>query len=208
MVRHTESVLFVLYAQDMVADKHLSVIMHVRIGRYASEEDDLETFERDEEIIIHNYDTWSMDHTLALIIVPMLKQLKETKHGAPNVDCIDVPLRLKPTQMEISRYKEDGTTDKNFFRRWDYVLDEMIWAFEQIAADDDEEQFYSGECDIKWTPVDEDGNEVSEGASKYSRMDRGPNDTFKVDREGLEAHHKRIDNGTRLFGKYYRSLWD
>jgi hypothetical protein len=35
---------------------------------------------------IDRYDTWSMDHTLADIILPMLKQLKETKHGSPNVD--------------------------------------------------------------------------------------------------------------------------
>jgi len=108
--------------------------MYVRLGRYASEEDDLETFERDEDIVIHPYDTWSMDHTLALLIVPMLKQLKETKHGAPNVDTSDVPLFLKPTQLETVRYKEDGTTDKNFFKRWDYVMDEMIWAFEQMMT--------------------------------------------------------------------------
>ena len=69
--------------------------MFVRLGRYANEEDDLETFERDKDIVIHPYDTWSMDHTLALIIVPMLKQLKETKHGAPNVDASDVPMYLK-----------------------------------------------------------------------------------------------------------------
>lgn len=137
--------------------------MFVRLGRYANDEDDLETFERAVDIVIHRYDTWSMDHTLALIIVPMLKQLKETKQGAPNVDASDVPLFLKPSQLEVVRYKEEGTTDKNFFKRWDYVLDEMIWTFEQIADDDN---------------------------------------------DNLDEHHERINNGTRLFGKYYRSLWD
>ena len=164
--------------------------MYVRIGRYASEEDDLETFERDEDIVIHNYDTWSMDHTLALIIVPMLKQLKDTKHGAPNVDSDDVPEYLKPNEEELNKYNINGATDENFFKRWDYVIDEMIWAFEQIIDDDNDSQFYDhSECD--------------------------PNDSFeesvkklKVDREGLESHHERINNGTRLFGKYYRSLWD
>ena len=34
---------------------------------------------------IDRYDTWSMDHTLADIILPMLKQLNTEKHGAPNV---------------------------------------------------------------------------------------------------------------------------
>jgi hypothetical protein len=39
-------------------------------------------------------------------------------------------------------------------------------------------------------------------------MKHGPNDTFKVDREGMEAHQQKIDNGMRLFGKYYGALWD
>lgn len=181
--------------------------MYVRIGRYANE-DDGEDFRREEDIVIHPYDTWSMDHTLALIIVPMLKQLKETKHGAPNVETADVPLFLKPTQLEIARYREDGTTDKNFFKRWDYVMEEMIWAFEQIADEDNEEQFYSGNHDIKWVPCDKDGNEVSKEDATYHRMERGPKDTFKIDQEGMKKHYDRIDNGLRLFGKYYRSLWD
>jgi len=32
-------------------------------------------------------------------------------------------------------YKKDGTTDENFFKRWDWVMDEMIWAFEQKNKD-------------------------------------------------------------------------
>ena len=172
--------------------------MYIRLGRYASEDDDLETFKREEQVIIHRYDTWNMDHTLALIIVPMLKQLKETKHGAPSVDTSDVPLFLKPTQLEVVRYKEAGETDKNFFKRWDYVMDEMIWAFEQIVDDEDEKQFYSGESDIYW-------EELENGMSE---MKRGPKDTFKIDHEGLRKHNERISNGLRLFGKYYRSLWD
>jgi len=31
---------------------------------------------------------------------------------------------------------------------------------------------------------------------------------IKVDHKGLKAHNARIDNGLRLFGKYYRALWD
>ena len=35
---------------------------------------------------IDRYDTWSMDHTLADIVLPMLKQLQATKHGSPLVE--------------------------------------------------------------------------------------------------------------------------
>jgi hypothetical protein len=81
------------------------------------------------QITIHKWDTWSMDHTLSYIIVPMLIQLKDTKHGAPNVDYNDVPEELRPSEEWIKRYNYDGETDPYFFIRWDWILDEMIWAF-------------------------------------------------------------------------------
>lgn len=168
--------------------------MKVTIGPYKDDDNP-----RKEEIVIHDYDTWNMDHTLALIILPMLKQLKETKHGAPNVDSEDVPLELAmPHGWYEEKYNVDGETDLNFFKRWDYVMDEMIWAFEQILDDDSEQQFYSGESDIYWEKLE----------NGFSEMKRGPYDTFQVDREGLEKHNRRIEKGLTLFGKYYRSLWD
>ena len=44
---------------------------------------------------IDKWDTWSMDRTLSDIILPMLKQLKKDKHGAPFVDDEDVPTDLQ-----------------------------------------------------------------------------------------------------------------
>lgn len=81
------------------------------------------------QITIHKWDTWSMDHTLSYIIVPMLIQLKDTNHGAPNVDYADVPEELRPSEEWIKRYNYDGETDPYFFIRWDWILAEMIWAF-------------------------------------------------------------------------------
>ena len=43
---------------------------------------------------IDPWDTWSMDHTLAHIVVPMLKQLKEASISAGVVDNSDVPKEL------------------------------------------------------------------------------------------------------------------
>ena len=44
--------------------------MNVNIGPYLDAED----VSRQVEIKIDNYDTWSMDHTLGLIALPLLKQ--------------------------------------------------------------------------------------------------------------------------------------
>lgn len=82
-------------------------------------------------IKIHKWDTWSMDDALAPIILPMLVQLKETKHGAPMVDMKDVPKELRATKKQLNEYLKGGDTDPHHFERWDWILDEMIWAFEQ-----------------------------------------------------------------------------
>ena len=89
------------------------------------------------QIIIHPWDTWSMDHTLSLIILPMLKQLKETTHGAPAVSLKDVPESLWPIGEKGMSKLYQGETDKNYFKRWEYVLDEMIYAFDCKANKDE-----------------------------------------------------------------------
>lgn len=85
------------------------------------------------QVRIDNYDTWSMDYTLAHIVTPMLKQLKEKKHGAPFVDDADVPENLRRT---IPWDNEHYQTDDLWFARWDWVMDEMIFAFESKLNDD------------------------------------------------------------------------
>ena len=155
---------------------------------------------------IDKWDTWSMDHTLSHIILPMLKQLQRDKHGAPFVDDEDVPEELKSTSAPPKENEYD--TDENHFKRWDWVMSEMIFAFECKADNSWEDAFREGEHDILWVPVDKDGNEVPKGDHKYTEMRRGPNDTYKCDYEGMKVVQKRIDNGFRLFGKYYQALWD
>src|SRR6056300_1236892 len=96
----------------------------------------LDRREQKVKVRIDKWDTWSMDHTLASIVLPMLKQLKATTHGAPNVDPEDVPKELRPKKQDVLKYNEIGETDDKFFERWNWVLDEMIWAFEQKCRDD------------------------------------------------------------------------
>jgi hypothetical protein len=155
---------------------------------------------------IDRWDTWSMDHTLSYIVLPMLKQLQSEKHGAPFVDDEDVPEELKSTSAPPKENEYD--TDANHFKRWDYVLNEMIFAFEHKVDDSWEDDYRSGEHDILWVPVDKDGNEVPKGEHKFMQMSKGPKDTYECDYDGMEIVHKRMKNGFRLFGKYYEGLWD
>ena len=125
---------------------------------------DIPSYEEREEagtqIVIHSWDTWNMDNTLALIIHPMLIQLKNTMHGYPS-----------------------NLTEE----RWNEILDEMIWAFEQKNIDW-EEQYYG--------PFIHDEKHTLGGEFEW------------IDYDGLKAHHKRMSDAFKLFGEYYENLWD
>jgi hypothetical protein len=155
---------------------------------------------------IDRWDTWGMDHTLSYIILPMLKQLQATKHGSPLVEDSDVPEELRSTSAPPRENEWD--TDDNHHKRWDYVLNEMIFAFEHKVSDDWQDDFRSGNIDMKWIPVDADGKEVPKGEHKYYTMIDGPNHTYKCDYDGIQKIEERMQNGFRLFGKYYQGLWD
>lgn len=155
---------------------------------------------------IDKYDTWNMDATLTKIIIPMLKQLKATKHGAPFVDDEDVPEELKSTSAPAKENEWD--IDGNHFKRWNYVLNEMIFAFEHLNDSSWEDEYRSGIIHHIGVPIDENGNTVSKKEAKYYRMDQGPNHTYECDYDGIKAVEARMQIGFVLFGKYYRGLWD
>jgi len=147
---------------------------------------------------IDRYDTWSMDDTLAHIILPMLKQLNKTKHGAPFTEDEDVPEELRSTNADPKENEWD--TDSNHFKRWDYIMNEMIWAFEQKLSDDAEAQFF-----------DHSAYEEGEGKSNHDKWFKDVSEGLskvKYDKEGHAVWEERKKNGFRLFGKYYENLWD
>jgi len=122
---------------------------------------------------IDEWDTWSMDSTLADIILPMLKQLRASKHGSGYVDMEDVPEHLRYTTTESYDFQtvfdfyhkhEIKEGDCDIHTRWDWVMDEMIFAFEKRVEDTD------------W--------------------------------QATKEECERVQNGFRLFGKYYQGLWD
>ena len=81
--------------------------MKVNIGPYR--------VKRKVSVEIHDYDTWNADHTLALIIHPLLIKFSEQPHG----------------------YPADLTEDE-----WDTIIDKMIFSFSCSLDSDWEDQFY------------------------------------------------------------------
>jgi len=186
-------------------------LAHSRVGGYISNAAKAYLqFQHDRRVRVRidEHDTWSMDSTLGYIILPMLKQLKASKQGSPIVDDEDVPHMSKQgassnESMQGDLFDSDEYDQlcwKQYEERWEWVINEMIFAFESLVGNNEdwEDKYWSGESDICWEKV-EDG---------MSEMKLGPNNTRVWDKEGHTKEAERIQNGFRLFGKYYQGLWD
>ena len=142
-------------------------------------------------------DSWNADWTIAQIAHPLLKQLQETKHGAPRVDDEDVPEELRSTSCAPKENEWD--TDDNWFKRYEYVLDEIIFAMQEVANNYENEpemfekvrEMVFGEIDPKTMTGELDtGIEIIPSMAVLNK-----------------AYHERIQNGLMLFGVFFTSLW-
>jgi hypothetical protein len=150
-------------------------------------------------IQIDPYDTWNLDHTMAMIIYPALLQLKATKHGIPS-DFAHVGGENWQQQQSFDFYSE--TVNECFdigVGKWNKALDKMIWSFQQLTLDNYDDQYHHGEMKISWTKADPLG--------MTEMIDENPNEHW-YDHVGHMLHEERIQEGLDLFGKYYRNLWD
>jgi hypothetical protein len=136
-------------------------------------------------------DVWAMDNTISHIIVPMLKELNSSKVGSPFVDDEDVPEEIRSTSCpKVDQYD----IDDNHHKRWEWVNNEMIWAFEQKIRDSWEEDYY----EYRHSKPNKESTLFSENMGLKLVWE---------DKEGAKKHQERMSNGFRLFGKYFECLW-
>lgn len=156
--------------------------MKVEIKRYKSGERAGQI--RKNVVEIDPQDTWCIPWTISQMLTPLLKQLKGTKHGFGAIKKEDVPECLSET------YDDYGFSEKSY----NWVLDELIWTFEEVSTDYEGEPYYLEDRDCG---EDEDFGE-------YLR-------SLKIDeqkKQEWEIYHARLKNGWLLLGKYGQTLWD
>jgi hypothetical protein len=156
--------------------------------------------QRKVSVRVDDYDAWNVDSTLALIIHPTLLKLRQVKQGSPIVDDEDVPEHLRSTSATplTEDQKNCGEVDEFFHKRWEWVLDEMIFAFSTKVSDNWDDECWSGESDFYF--------KEQEDKSGYT-LEKGPKHTRTYDKDKMTKIRARIDNGFRLFGRYYQNLW-
>jgi len=131
-------------------------------------------------IKIQPADSWSVDYTLARIAVPLLEQLKETNHGYGFIEDEDVPEELR------------RGNDEHCEKKYAWFMNEIIWCLGEIIGDD------------------KNAPEMPECADIFNEKTKTPDEKAAI-AEWLKLHQEydnRVANGCRLFGKYFRTLWD
>lgn len=96
---------------------------------------------------IEDFDVYSMDTTLAHIIVPMLKKLKGVKVGIPG-DIIHEFHQFndqKHLELGLSQKELDDLEFERAEQKWNEIMDKMIWSFEQ-AMNDYEDLYCGASC--------------------------------------------------------------
>jgi len=179
--------------------------MKINIGKYPKNN----KTRRKIDVQIDPYDTWGLDHTLALIIYPALLQLKATKQGVPS-EFAEVGGEHHGTQDSFDFYQESyDDAWKAGLERWDETLDKMIWSFEQLLKGDYDDQYHHGEAEYDWVKSDKTYPNPITGKveATYQMVDKNP-DAHWYDTVGHMKHDERIQEGLELFGKYFRSMWD
>lgn len=155
--------------------------------------------ERKIDIQIDYFDTWNLDHTLALLIYPALIQLKEIKHGVPS-EFAEVGGEDWHSQLSFEFYSETSSECFDIgVARWNETLDKMIWSFQQLCIDDYSSKYHHGEMELDWIDVP--------GSTLSQMVDKNPGNHW-YDSVGHQLHEDRIQEGLALFSNHFRSLWD
>lgn len=131
-----------------------------------------------DRVVIHNYDIWNADATMAKVIFPLLKRFKKNASGCRG------------------NLTEEG---------WSEVLDKIIWSMEQIASDEkDAPNFNRPEGMTRNQHHQRMLCHISKNAP-YTEEEEG---AFEEYRKEIKTYNARVQEGCDLLGKYFRVLWD
>lgn len=158
------------------------------------------------KIHIDNFDHWNAHNTASMILLPLFSKLKKHKQGSGYIDDEDVPEHLRSTAADAwegisEEQKSCMHSDKHLHARYEWFLDEVLWALEQDQPDCNwEDQYW-----ITHPEIDFSKNPEDEGKSFIPVRWKVEG---KCDWDARALHQKRINNGFRMMGKYWQTLWD
>jgi hypothetical protein len=163
--------------------------------------------ERKIDVKVEQWDTYSMDHTAALVILPLLLQLQQTKHGVPSGLVARTGGDMDNNYCFDFIQEDENVVFDKLCEQWDEILDKMIWSFQQLVDDSYDSKYHHGHMKLGWKPVEITNPTTGVIEKMHEMVDENPSEHW-YDHVGHTLHEERIQEGLELFGKYYRNLWD
>lgn len=151
------------------------------------------------KILFSRKDTWSLDCVLSPIIAEGLKKFLEVIQ-AP--DCVaGCSSDFLPKGYErLSSEEQEVVLDKGI-KEWHEAIEKMIYAF-----DSKEPEIPDNVMDMEFVPSEEDKKLASAKYYEIRKIIHNQElyDGFNKERE---EHYKKVEEGHKLFGEFYTSLW-
>lgn len=136
-------------------------------------------------------DTWSLDDHLAEILPPMLRHLKEHKHGIPMA-------MFEPEDTADDGYGHTPGAMERAEAQWDEILGKMIAAFEAWGRMSD----CTYEAELGSYPLGRPPGVSRESWDKLSHDHFGKTELLR------ERDREIWEEGSALFIKHFGGLWD
>jgi hypothetical protein len=140
-------------------------------------------------VTIDPWDTCAMYSDLALIILPMLKQLRKSESRA-------FPVSLLSEEDKVGRMT--GEREAEIENLWKEIQDKMIFSFQQAVNDENDDPV--GLLYEKYPRPP--GLKIN-----HKFMDWVPKEELEEMLRAQKVYAKRKKEGFELFGKYFTSLW-
>jgi len=133
---------------------------------------------------------------------------------APN-DIVDAAYKAHGVTMNSPYTGNEEAEDaacKEASAKWDAILDEMIYAFSQVAWD------YPDSPADAW--IDKVSSEMEKaGIPQYQKRTKNPDGSITFEgnnfppmpddvKKASETYQKRIHDGLHLYAEYFQDLWD
>jgi hypothetical protein len=125
---------------------------------------------------------WNLDHSIAKLVAPRLREFRDhyTEFKTPSF-CFE------KDPNNPSGLVDDEAGSEHAHKKWLTIIDQMLYSFEHLAK----------ECDWDLSLEDMKVGEIKTGNPKYDAWCKSNN-----------KHHKKMNEGFRLFSKHLGSLWD
>lgn len=168
----------------------------------------------------YSYDMkWNAFYHMSVKIYPILKDYAESEHvGAPTPtilsrehnSVVDKFGLDRVTAYEKAYMQNDEEIEEYLFKRWDEIVQQILFAVKHIAVDNEERPEYCYDPNPHYDPKQTDPFyfvDTEDGKYRELKFNKDYGKT-NLNHERAREFDERVATGFELLGAYWRNLWD